>query len=105
MKIKLLFTALFLFSAYYSVGQNASLEDINRNIRSEEAELKKLQSEKSSVIKQISVISSKISNYRRLISELNKERVKCESSIKNIRVNINKVSKEIEEKAINTEGA
>lgn len=97
MKIKLLFTALFLFTAYYSFGQNASLEDINRNIRSEEAELKKLQSEKSSVIKQISVISSKISNYRRLISELNKERVKCESSIKNIRVNINKVSKEIEE--------
>lgn len=97
MKTKLLFTALFLFTAYYSFGQNSSLEDINRNIRSEEAELKKLQSEKSSVIKQISVISSKISNYRRLISELNKERVKCESSIKNIRVNINKVSKEIEE--------
>lgn len=97
MKIKLLFTALFLFTACYSFGQNSSLEDINRNIRSEEAELKKLQSEKSSVTKQISVISSKISNYRRLISELNKERVKCETSIKNIRVNIRKVSKEIEE--------
>ena len=83
MKTKLLFTALFLFTACYSFGQNSSLEDINRNIRSEEAELKKLQSEKSSVTKQISVISSKISNYRRLISELNKERVKCETSIKN----------------------
>ena len=98
MKIKVLYTAAILFLYTFSVySQTVSLEEINRNIRSEEAELKKLQSEKKSITKQISVLSSKISNYRRLISELNKEKKRCESNISSIRSNIVKVSKEIDE--------
>lgn len=98
MKIKVLFTAAILFLYTFSVySQTVSLEEINRNIRSEEAELKKLQSEKKSITKQISVLSSKISNYRRLISELNKEKKRCESNISSIRSSIVKVSKEIDE--------
>lgn len=98
MKIKVLFTAAILFLYIFSVySQTVSLEEINRNIRSEEAELKKLQSEKKSITKQISVLSSKISNYRRLISELNKEKKRCESNISSIRSSIVKVSKEIDE--------
>ena len=98
MKIKVLYTAAILFLYTFSVySQTVSLEEINRNIRSEEAELKKLQSEKKSITKQISVLSSKISNYRRLISELNKEKKRCESNISSIRSSIVKVSKEIDE--------
>ena len=98
MKIKFLFTALlFLFCTFSVYAQTVSLEEINRNIRSEEAELKKLQTEKVSITKQISVLSSKISNYRMLISELNKEKKRCESNISSIRSNIVKVSKEIDE--------
>ncbi len=98
MKIKVLFTAAILFLYTFSVySQTVSLEEINRNIRSEEAELKKLQSEKKSITKQISVLSSKISNYRKLISELNKEKKRCESNISSIRSSIVKVSKEIDE--------
>ena len=98
MKIKFLFTALlFLFYTFSVYAQTVSLEEINRNIRSEEAELKKLQAEKVSITKQISVLSSKISNYRILISELNKEKKRCESNISSIRSNIVKVSKEIDE--------
>lgn len=98
MKIKFLFTALlFLFYTFSVYAQTVSLEEINRNIRSEEAELKKLQTEKVSITKQISVLSSKISNYRMLISELNKEKKRCESNISSIRSNIIKVSKEIDE--------
>ena len=98
MKIKFLFTALlFLFYTFSVYAQTVSLEEINRNIRSEEAELKKLQTEKVSITKQISVLSSKISNYRMLISELNKEKKRCESNISSIRSNIVKVSKEIDE--------
>lgn len=97
MKIKYLLTGFFLFYTFSVYAQNASLEEINRNIRSEEAELKKLQSEKVSITKQIGVLSSKITNYRRLISELNKEKKRCESNISSIRINIKKVSKEIDE--------
>ena len=98
MKIKFILTGLLLL--FYTVcvyAQTASLEEINRNIRSEEAELKKLQSEKMSITKQISVLSSKISNYHILISELNKEKKRCESNINSIRSSIIKVSKEIDE--------
>jgi len=97
MKIKYLLTVIFLFCTFSVYAQTASLEEINRNIRSEEAELKKLQSEKVSITKQIGVLSSKISNYRKLISELNKEKKRCESNISSIRSNIVKVSKEIDE--------
>ena len=97
MKIKYLSTVIFLFCTFSVYAQTASLEEINRNIRSEEAELKKLQSEKVSITKQIGVLSSKISNYRKLISELNKEKKRCESNINSIRSNIVKVSKEIDE--------
>lgn len=97
MKIKYLSTVIFLFCTFSVYAQTASLEEINRNIRSEEAELKKLQSEKVSITKQIGVLSSKISNYRKLISELNKEKKRCESNISSIRSNIVKVSKEINE--------
>lgn len=97
MKIKYLSTVIFLFCTFSVYAQTASLEEINRNIRSEEAELKKLQSEKVSITKQIGVLSSKISNYRKLISELNKEKKRCESNISSIRSNIVKVSKEIDE--------
>lgn len=97
MKIKYLSTVIFLFCTFSVYAQTASLEEINRNIRSEEAELKKLQSEKKSITKQIGVLSSKISNYRKLISELNKEKKRCESNISSIRSNIVKVSKEIDE--------
>lgn len=98
MKIKFLFTAvIFLFCIFSGYTQTVSLEEINRNIRREEAELKKLQTEKVSITKQISVLSSKISNYRMLISELNKEKKRCESNIISIRSNIAKVSKEIDE--------
>ena len=97
MKIKYLLTVIFLFCTFSVYAQTASLEEINRNIRSEEAELKKLQSEKVSITKQIGVLSSKISNYRKLISELNKEKKRCESNINSIRSNIVKVSKEIDE--------
>lgn len=97
MKIKYLSTVIFLFCTFSAYAQTASLEEINRNIRSEEAELKKLQSEKVSITKQIGVLSSKISNYRKLISELNKEKKRCESNISSIRSNIVKVSKEIDE--------
>ncbi len=97
MKIKYLSTVIFLFCTFSVYAQTASLEEINRNIRSEEAELKKLQSEKVSITKQIGVLSSKISNYRKLISELNKEKKRCESNIRSIRSNIVKVSKEIDE--------
>ena len=98
MKSKFILTGLLLL--FYTVcvyAQTASLEEINRNIRSEEAELKKLQSEKMSITKQISVLSSKISNYHILISELNKEKKRCESNINSIRSSIIKVSKEIDE--------
>ncbi len=96
MKIKYIFFIVFFIVFNISVyGQTVSLEEINRNIRSEEVALKKLQSEKSSVTKQIGILSSKISNYRTLISEINKERKKCEDSIRSIRNNINKISKEI----------
>lgn len=75
MKIKYIFFIVFFILFNISVyGQTASLEEINRNIRSEEVALKKLQSEKSSVTKQIGILASKISNYRTLISEINKER-------------------------------
>lgn len=97
MKIKYLLTVIFLFCTFSVYAQTASLEEINRNIRSEEAELKKLQSEKVSITRQIGVLSSKISNYRKLISELNKEKKRCESNISSIRSNIVKVSKEIDE--------
>lgn len=97
MKIKYLLTVIFLFCTFSVYAQTVSLEEINRNIRSEEAELKKLQSEKVSITKQIGVLSSKISNYRKLISELNKEKKRCESNISSIRSNIVKVSKEIDE--------
>lgn len=97
MKIKYLSTVIFLFCTFSVYAQTASLEEINRNIRSEEAELKKLQSEKVSITKQIGVLSSKISNYRKLISELNKEKKRCENNISSIRSNIVKVSKEIDE--------
>lgn len=97
MKIKYLLTVIFLFCTFSVYAQTASLEEINRNIRSEEVELKKLQSEKVSITKQIGVLSSKISNYRKLISELNKEKKRCESNISSIRSNIVKVSKEIDE--------
>lgn len=98
MRIKFLFTAvIFLFSTFSVYAQNVSLEEINRNIRREEVELKKLQTEKVSITKQISVLSSKISNYRMLISEINKEKKRCESNISSIRSNIVKVSKEIDE--------
>lgn len=97
MKIKYLLIVIFLFCTFSVYAQTASLEEINRNIRSEEAELKKLQSEKVSITKQIGVLSSKISNYRKLISELNKEKKRCESNISSIRSNIVKVSKEIDE--------
>ena len=97
MKINYLLTVIFLFCTFSVYAQTASLEEINRNIRSEEAELKKLQSEKVSITKQIGVLSSKISNYRKLISELNKEKKRCESNISSIRSNIVKVSKEIDE--------
>ena len=97
MKIKYLLTVIFLFCTFSVYAQTASLEEINRNIRSEEAELKKLQSEKVSITKQIGVLSSKISNYRKLISELNKEKKRCENNISSIRSNIVKVSKEIDE--------
>ena len=97
MKIKYLLTVIFLFCTFSVYAQTAFLEEINRNIRSEEAELKKLQSEKVSITKQIGVLSSKISNYRKLISELNKEKKRCESNISSIRSNIVKVSKEIDE--------
>lgn len=97
MKIKYLLTVIFLFCTFSVYAQTASLEEINRNIRSEEAELKKLHSEKVSITKQIGVLSSKISNYRKLISELNKEKKRCESNISSIRSNIVKVSKEIDE--------
>ena len=57
MKIKYILTfVIFLFYSFAVYGQTASLEEINRNIRSEEAELKKLQSEKSSITKQIGVL-------------------------------------------------
>lgn len=98
MKIKFtLFFILLLGCIFSAYGQTASLEEISRNIRSEEAELKKLQTEKVSITKQISVLSSKISNYRKLISELNKEKKRCEINISSIRSNIVKVSKEIDE--------
>lgn len=98
MGIKFLFTAvIFLFSTFSVYAQNVSLEEINRNIRREEVELKKLQTEKVSITKQISVLSSKISNYRMLISEINKEKKRCEGNISSIRSNIVKVSKEIDE--------
>lgn len=96
MKIKLILTVLFILYAFSVFAQAVSIKEINKNIRSEEAELKKLQSEKNSIAKQIGVISSKISNYRMLISELNKERKKCERSISGIRINIKKVSREID---------
>ncbi len=98
MKIKYILTfVIFLFYSFAVYGQTASLDEINRNIRSEEAELKKLQSEKSSITKQIGVLSSKISNYKILISELNKEKKRCETNISSIRTNIGRVSKEINE--------
>lgn len=97
MKIRLFLTAvLFLSYVFFAYGQSSSLKEINKNIRSEEAELKKLQAEKSSITKQIAVLSSKISNYRMLISEINREKKKCEQSIRHIRTDIKRVSKEIE---------
>ena len=96
MKIKL-FLLFIIFGIYgYSFSQTAELEEINRNIRNEEAELAKLQSEKQTISKQIAVVSSKISNFRVLISRLNKERLRCETNIADIRKNINSISKEIE---------
>ena len=97
MKIKLFFLLIIIFCLYgYSFSQTAELEEISRNIRNEEAELLKLQSEKQTISKQIAVVSSKISNYRMLISRLNKERLRCESNIADIRKNIKIISKEIE---------
>lgn len=96
MKIRLLLTLLITLIGSSLFAQTSSLEEINRNIRNEEAELLKLQSEKKNISKQIAVVSSKINNYRLLISQLNKERVKCENNIQEIRKNIKKTSKEIE---------
>lgn len=96
MKIKLIILLLIFCCLYnYGYSQTAQLEDINRNIRNEESELKKLKKEKQSVSKQISVVSSKINNYRKLIWELNKERQKVEKNIQTIRANITQVTKDI----------
>lgn len=100
MKIRFVFIFFILVCVFYNGNahaQNAELEEINRNIRNEEAELLKLQSEKKNIAKQIAVISSKINNYRMLISELNKERARCERNIADIRKNIKTTSYEIEE--------
>ncbi len=94
---KIITVLLLLCCSFDVYSQTAKLEDINRHIRSEEAELKKLKSEKQNVTKQIAVVSSKINNYRRLITELNKERARCESNIHNIRNNISQVTKNIEQ--------
>lgn len=97
MKIKFLVLVFILFSNTYLYAQTAELDEINRNIRNEEAELLKLQSEKQNISKQIAVVSSKISNYRMLISELNKERKICENNIVQIRKDIKQTAKEIED--------
>ena len=97
MKIKFLILVFILFSNTYLYAQTAELDEINRNIRNEEAELLKLQSEKQNISKQIAVVSSKISNYRMLISELNKERKICENNIVQIRKDIKQTAKEIED--------
>lgn len=95
MKIKIFIIFIFLYS-FNLYGQTSSIEEINRNIRSEEASLKELQKEKNSVVKQMSVISSKISNYKKLLQEINKEKIKCEANIRDLRKKINETSKNIE---------
>lgn len=96
MKIRFLYLVLIALIGSSLHAQTLELEEINRNIRNEEAELLKLQSEKKNISKQIAVVSSKISNYRMLISQLNKERVKCENNVKEIRKNIKQTTKAIE---------
>lgn len=96
MKIRFLYLVLITLIGSSLHAQTLELEEINRNIRNEEAELLKLQSEKKNISKQIAVVSSKISNYRMLISQLNKERVKCENNVKEIRKNIKQTTKAIE---------
>lgn len=95
MKIKL-FVFIILLYSFNIYGQTSSIDEINRNIRSEEASLKELQKEKSSVVKQINVISSKISNYKKLLKEINREKIKCEANIKELRKKIADTSKNIE---------
>lgn len=96
MKIKTAaFIVLSFFIAFSAHAQTAALDEINRNIRNEEAALKKLRAEKGAVVRRLELISSKISNYRALIAELDKERVICENKIKKLRSSIVSVSKEI----------
>lgn len=95
MKIKIILAVILLYS-FNLYGQSSSIDEISRNIRSEEASLKELQNEKNSVVKQINVISSKINNYKKLLEEINKEKIKCELNIKDLRRKITETSKNIE---------
>ncbi len=56
MKISFLLL-IFIFFHTYCYSQTASLEEINRNIRNEEANLKKMKKKKSSIVKKVDILS------------------------------------------------
>lgn len=78
-----------------SYARNASLDEIQKNIRNEENELKKIRAEKGAALKQLKIIDSKIGNYKKLISQLKREQLLAEIKIKNIREEVKRISENI----------
>ena len=91
----IIFVMVVFICTNSSYGQNASLDEIQKNIRKEEISLNKIKAEKGAALKQLEIINSKINNYKKLISELKREQLLAEIKIKNVRTDINRISENI----------
>ena len=98
---------VFLFIIGQSVCVFASearseLKDVAKQIKSEEAQLKKLRGEKKATAKRIALTESKMENYRRMLTVINKDIADTNTQIKEINKkirsseqNISKIKKDV----------
>ena len=74
MKIKLSFLIILILLCLNSYAQdNEKLKELKKNILKEESELENLQKRRTNTIKQLSLISSQIEDYKRFVMDINKE--------------------------------
>lgn len=110
MKISKYICLIFIVISFIFVGEtyaqnrnvSAEVKQIMREIRKEEAELKKLRGQKATKVKRIEITRSKINNYRKVLKTLNEEiyfltdRLKVVSKeIERYTANINKIKKDV----------